>query len=235
MTYDRFYFLNVANKIVVDVECDTDEQAFAAIRKQTLHVNQISKGRNPMRPTRRGIMWAAVATGSMTLFGTRQVFAVSEAAEIDQNAHAALNRLYATDHRAAELGRKAAGVLVFPKIVKAGFIFGGQGGKGVLKTKGQTQRYYTIAAASFGLQAGVQWFSSALFFKDEAALKYLDKSDGWSLGADPNVVVLDKGAGAQMDSTTLAKEVIAIPFGQEGLMAGLSLQGSKITTYDPAS
>jgi len=188
-----------------------------------------------MKLTRRGVMWATVAGGPTLLFGGKQVFAMSEAAQIDQDAHAALNRLYATDHRAAELGRKAVGVLVFPKIVKAGFIFGGQGGKGVIKAKGQTQRYYTIAAASFGLQAGVQWFSYALFFKDEAALKYLDKSDGWSLGADPNVVVVDKGAGAQMDSTTLSKEVVAIPFGQEGLMAGLSLQGSKITTYHPAS
>jgi lipid-binding SYLF domain-containing protein len=118
--------------------------------------------------------------------------------------------------------------------VKAGFIFGGQGGKGVLTAKGQPPRYYTIAAASFGLQAGVQWFSYALFFMDEQALKFLDKSDGWSIGADPNVTVLDKGAGAQIDSSTLSHGVIALPFGQEGLMAGLSLQGSKITTYNPA-
>jgi lipid-binding SYLF domain-containing protein len=178
-------------------------------------------------------MMEATVAGSVILCGTRASFAASEAVEIDRNANSALHRLYAEDRRASELGQKAAGILVFPKIVKAGFIFGGQGGKGVLTIKGRPQGYYTIAAASFGLQAGAQWFSYALFFMNERALKYLDKSDGWSVGADPNVAVIDRGAGAQIDSTTLSHDVIAMPFGQKGLMAGLSLQGSKITTYRP--
>ena len=186
-----------------------------------------------MRITRRGMMGATVVAGPVILFTARAPFAASEAAEIDQNANAALHQLYAEDRRASELGKKATGILVFPKIVKAGFIFGGQGGKGVLTVKGQPQGYYTIAAASFGLQAGVQWFSYALFFMNEQALKYLDKSDGWSVGAEPNVAIIDRGAGAQIDSTTLSHDVIAMPFGQQGLMAGLSLQGSKITTYRP--
>jgi lipid-binding SYLF domain-containing protein len=167
------------------------------------------------------------------LFRTKGALAASDAAEIDRDASAALHRLYTTDHRAADLGRKAVGILVFPKIVKAGFILGGQGGKGVLTVKDSPHRYYSIAAASFGLQAGAQWFSYALFFMNQQALKYLDTSDGWSVGADPNVAVLDRGAGAQVDSSTLSHEVIALPFGQKGLMAGLSLQGSKITSYKP--
>ena len=79
--------------------------------------------------------------------------------------------LYKSDHRAAELGQKAAGILVFPKIVKGGFIFGAQGGKGVLWVRKHVNGYYTIGAASFGLQAGVQWFSYALFFMDPQALQ----------------------------------------------------------------
>jgi lipid-binding SYLF domain-containing protein len=169
----------------------------------------------------------------VVLSGAKVAFAESEAAEIQRNANEALHQLYADYPRGAELGRKAVGVLVFPKIVKAGFIFGGQGGKGVLTVRDKTRQYYSIAAASFGLQAGVQWFSYALFFMDEKALKYLDNSDGWSVGTDPNVAIIDKGAGAQVDSSTLSHDVIAIPFGQKGLMAGLTLQGSKITTYKP--
>ena len=186
-----------------------------------------------MRLTRRSAIQTIAAMGPMTLLEAGRASAASDAAEIDRDGAAALRRLYAADHRAADLGRKAAGILVFPKIVKAGFIFGGQGGKGVLRVHNHIDGYYTIAAASFGLQAGAQWFSYALFFMDPQALQFLNKSDGWAIGADPNVAVIDKGAGASIDSTTLSHKVVAVPFGQKRLMAGLSLQGSKITTYNP--
>ncbi len=186
-----------------------------------------------MNATRRTIVRTMATTGPLMLLGVRGLSAASDAAQIEQNAAAALRRLYAADRRAAELGRKAAGILVFPKIVKGGFIFGAQGGKGVLWTQKHVDGYYTIAAASFGLQAGVSWFSYALFFMDAQALKFLDKSDGWAIGTDPNVAVIDVGAGASFDSTTLSHKVVAIPFGQNGLMAGLALQGSKITIYNP--
>jgi lipid-binding SYLF domain-containing protein len=186
-----------------------------------------------MRLTRRSAIRVAATAGPVILFGAREGFAASDAAQIERDSAAALHRLYAADHRAAGLGKKAAGILVFPKIVKAGFIFGAQGGKGVLTVHGKTQGFYTIAAASFGLQAGAQWFSYAMFFMDPQALQFLDKSDGWAIGTDPNVAVIDTGAGATIDSSTLSHKVIAMPFGQKGLMAGLSLQGSKITTYNP--
>jgi lipid-binding SYLF domain-containing protein len=184
--------------------------------------------------TRRNIVpLAAAAAASIALLGSTRASAASDAAEIDRGATAALRRLDRADHRAAALGPKAAGILIFPKIIKAGFIFGAQGGKGALRISGRTQRYYTIAAASFGLQAGVEWFSYALFFMNGSALRYLDQSDGWAVGSDPNVAIIDRGVGATIDSTTLAKQVIAFPFGLNGLMAGISLQGSKITTYNP--
>ena len=101
----------------------------------------------------------------------------------------------------------------------------GQGGDGALKEGNKTVGYYNIAAASFGLQAGAQTFSYALFFMTNSALKYLENSDGWSIGSGPSVVVLDKGAAASVTSTTLTQDVYAIPFGQRGLMAGIGLEG----------
>jgi lipid-binding SYLF domain-containing protein len=198
-----------------------------------LEWSNITGEKTDMTLTRRNAMRATAATASAIMLGAKEAFAVSDAAQIQRDSAEALRRLYAVDRRAAALGQKAVGILVFPKIVKGGFIFGAEGGKGVLTLHGHVQGYYTIGAASFGLQAGVQWFGYALFFMNGQALKYLDKSDGWAVGSDPSVVVIDKGAGASIDSTTLSHQVVAMPFGQNGLMAGLALQGSKITTYNP--
>jgi lipid-binding SYLF domain-containing protein len=151
------------------------------------------------------------------------------AAELNANGKAALSRLYAQSDRAKRYGRDARAILVFPKIVKAGFMIGGQGGEGVLFMGGKPVGYYKIGAASFGLQAGGQSFSYALFLMNDKALTYLRKSDGWAIGSGPSVVVVDKGAAMSTTSTTLAKDVYAFPFGQKGLMAGLGLEGSKIT------
>jgi len=151
------------------------------------------------------------------------------AAELNANGHSALNRLYAQSDRARKYGNQARAILVFPKIVKAGFMIGGQSGEGVLLVGGKPAGYYRITAASFGFQAGGQSFSYALFLMNDSALKYLRKSDGWAIGSGPSVVVVDKGVAKSTTSTTIAKDVYAFPFGQKGLMGGLGLEGSKIT------
>jgi lipid-binding SYLF domain-containing protein len=151
------------------------------------------------------------------------------AAQLNADGKAALNRLYGKSDRARRYGRDARAILVFPKIVKAGFVVGGQGGEGVLFVGGKPAGYYKIGAASFGLQAGGQSFSYALFLMNDKALTYLRKSDGWAIGSGPSLVVVDKGAAMSTTSTTIAKDVYAFPFGQKGLMAGLGLEGSKIT------
>jgi lipid-binding SYLF domain-containing protein len=153
----------------------------------------------------------------------------ASAAELNANGKAALDRLYAQSDRARRYGRDARAILVFPKIVKAGFMIGGQGGEGVLFVRGKPTAYYKIGAASFGLQAGGQSFSYALFLMNDKALTYLKKSEGWAIGSGPSVVVIDKGKAMSTTSTTIAKDVYAFPFGQKGLMAGLGLEGSKIT------
>jgi lipid-binding SYLF domain-containing protein len=157
----------------------------------------------------------------------------ASARQIDQQADAALRTLFASQPRTRELAGRAKAVLVFPKIVKAGLLVGGQSGDGALRVGGKTVGYYNISAASFGLQAGAQTFSYVLFLMTDSALNYLSSSDGWSIGSGPSVVVMDKGTAASMTSTTLTQDVYAFPFGQKGLMAGLGLEGSKITRIRP--
>lgn len=150
-------------------------------------------------------------------------------AELDRKGKQVLQKLYASNSAARLLGEKARAVLVFPSIVKAGFLFGGQIGEGVLLKGGKPVAYYNSIAASYGLQAGVQTFGYALFFMNDGALKYLDSSKGFELGVGPSIVVLDSGAAKSFTSTTITQDVYAFIFDQKGLMAGIGIQGSKIT------
>ena len=157
----------------------------------------------------------------------------ASAAEIELNAKTALENLYNSSPEARMLGREAKAILVFPSIVKAGFLFGGQFGDGAMFERGRTVGYYNSAGVSYGLQAGVESFSYALFFMTDGALSYLRSSQGWEIGSGPNVVVLDQGMAKSLTSTTLTQDVYAMIFGMQGLMAGIGLQGSKITQINP--
>jgi lipid-binding SYLF domain-containing protein len=186
-----------------------------------------------MNNTRRHFLGIAAGAAGTALSSASALAA--SAREIDREVDQSLRTLYTTLPKARDLAKHAKAILVFPRIVKAGLIVGGQGGDGALRVNGRTVGYYNIAAASFGLQAGVQTFSYALFFMNDAALSYLSKSSGWSIGSGPSVVVVDKGAAASLTSTTLTQDVYAFPFGQRGLMAGLGLEGSKITRIHPGA
>lgn len=153
-------------------------------------------------------------------------------AEIDRDVDVALARMYDNVPNARELAGKAKALLIFPSIVKAGFLFGAQYGEGALRRKGRTVGYYNTAAASYGLQAGVQSFGYALFFMTDSAVQYLDKSGGFELGTGPSLVVLDVGAARALTTTTLQSDIYAVFFDQRGLMAGIGLQGSKISRMD---
>jgi len=185
-----------------------------------------------MDRTRRSLVPLLAALTGAAVMRSNTAHAAS-ARQINLDADRALRALYAAQPKARDLGNRAKAILIFPKIIKAGLIIGGQGGDGVLRVGGKTAGYYNIAAASFGLQAGAQRFSYALFFMTDSALKYLQDSDGWAIGSGPSVVVMDKGAAASMTSTTLTQDVYAFPFGQRGLMAGIGLEGSKITRIQP--
>jgi lipid-binding SYLF domain-containing protein len=182
---------------------------------------------------RRDVLALAMAAGIVPV-SSQSAEASSSAQEIDRDSREALKRLEAQGGKTQELVQKAIAILMFPNIIKGGLIIGGQYGDGALIQQGKTIGYYNIAAASFGLQAGGQSFSYALLFQKQSALDYLQKSDGWSIGSGPSVVVIDQGAAASLTSTTVTQDVVAIPFGQKGLMAGLGLEGSKITSITPS-
>ena len=158
----------------------------------------------------------------------------ASAASLTADGQAALNKLLSQSSKAGLFAKNDVAVLVFPKIIKGGFMFGAQTGDGVLLRHGRAIGFYNISAASFGLQAGGQVFSYALFFMNEKALAYLRSSDGWSVGSGPSIVVIDKGAAMSSDTTTMTQDVYAFPFGAAGLMAGLGIQGSKITPIHPS-
>jgi lipid-binding SYLF domain-containing protein len=181
-----------------------------------------------MNIVRHWLLALAIALPA-TLAAPLQSAHAATAEELNADGTAALQRLYAQSSKAVRLGRTAHAILVFPRIVKAGFIVGGQGGEGVLFVRGRPVGYYKIGAVSYGLQAGGQAFSYALFLMNEGALAYLNRSDGWAIGSGPSVVVIDKGKAMSNTSTTITQDVVAFPFGQSGLMAGLGLEGSKIS------
>jgi lipid-binding SYLF domain-containing protein len=156
----------------------------------------------------------------------------ASAATIDREVDAALAALYASVPEAQNLGKQARGILVFPAIVKAGFLFGAQYGEGALRRQGRSVGYFNSVAASYGLQAGVQTFGYALFFMSDSALHYLDQSQGFEIGTGPSVVILDAGKAKALTTTTIQSEIYAFIFDQKGLMAGLGLQGSKISRLD---
>ena len=151
------------------------------------------------------------------------------AEELESNATAALAQLYKNNDVARLLRPDAKGILVFPRIIKAGFLFGGAIGEGVLRKGDDSAGYYNSVAASYGLQAGIQGFGYAMFFMDDESLQAFENSAGFEVGVGPSIVVVDEGVGKSLTTTTVRKGIYAFIFDQAGLMAGLGLQGSKIT------
>jgi len=174
----------------------------------------------------------AVITVAFNVFSPAAALAASASA-IDRQARASLDDLYKHTPGAKALGDKAVAVLVFPSIVKGGFIIAGQFGDGALRKGGKSVAYYRSLAASYGFQAGVQAFGYVLFFMDDASVQYLDNSAGFELGTGPSLVILDAGFGKNLSTTTLQKGVYAFIFDQKGLMGGVGIQGSKITRINP--
>lgn len=149
------------------------------------------------------------------------------------DAEKALQSLYSTNQMAEDFGERAKAVLVFPNIVKAGLVFGGAFGEGVLFRDGQAPQFYNSFTGSWGLQAGAQSYGYAVFLMTDEAIEYLDDSDGWELGVGPTVVVMREGAAANVSTTSIQDDAYAFIFNQQGLMAGVSVEGTKVTRIDP--
>jgi len=175
-------------------------------------------------------LWLALLVGVLSFSMPAEA---DSAAKMQREARAGLQELYRTTPAAQMISEHAVAVLVFPEIIKGGFLVAAQYGDGVLFKGDTVGGYYNTSAASFGLQAGAQEFGYALFFMGNKDLAYLDSSSGWEVGSAPSITVVDKGYATSMSTTTLRDGVYAFFFGQRGLMAGLSLQGTKITKITP--
>lgn len=149
--------------------------------------------------------------------------------ELDRDARAVLNQLIASNASAKKLNEKAIATLVFPLVTKAGFILGGQYGDGVLFKQGRPVAYYNTAGGSYGLQAGAQQFGYVLFFMKEGALSALDSTQGFEVGVGPSVVLVDQGAASSTTTITTQDDIYAFITSQKGVMAGIGIQGNKIT------
>jgi lipid-binding SYLF domain-containing protein len=153
-------------------------------------------------------------------------------ADLVSDSRRALQQLVAQNPAAAKCKSRAVAVLIFPDIVKAGFIVGAQGGQGILFVHGRPNGRYRTVAASYGLQAGVQEYGYALFLMNQKAVDWVNNTRGWEIGTGPNVVIVDKGMARSFTTDTLHSGIYAFTFDQQGLMAGLGLQGSKIMRID---
>lgn len=183
--------------------------------------------------SRRLFLAVAIGVAAQLLAGcTTNSNQQPERSDAISEAQAAYDRLIAQQPVAATLAKDAKGVLVFPNVLKAGFVLGGYHGTGALRKGDAFVARYGTTGASYGLQAGVQKYSYAMFFMRESDLAYLDSSSGWEVGVGPSITVIDQGKAASMTSTTAREGVYVIFYDQKGLMAGLGIQGSKITKLD---
>jgi len=155
--------------------------------------------------------------------------AAASAADIDAQSSLALRKLTSTNPGAAAVSAKSRAVLVFPNIIKAGFVFGAAYGEGALIQGGHVVDYFNTFTGSWGLQAGAESYGYALFLMNNRALDYLKKSNGWEIGVGPTVVVVNEGIAKNLSSTTLQDDAYAFIFNQEGLMLSISIEGTKIT------
>lgn len=157
----------------------------------------------------------------------------TERKAIDAAADLALQQLFAEDQSAKQLSEKAVAMLVFPKITKAGLGIGGEGGKGVLRKQGMSEAYYRTRSLSIGAQAGAQTYGTVILFMTQTAYEsFTAKDKGYEIGVDGSVAVVETGASGKIDSANIKSDIVAIMFNESGLMASLSIEGSKITRLD---
>ena len=178
---------------------------------------------------RRIILSLALAVTTFVVAGNFDAYAEKTTSDLNKDSDQALKMLIKSKPLAAEVAKQAKAVLIFPNIVKAGLIFGGAYGEGELKVNGVVDGYYNSVTASWGLQAGAQSYGYVVFLMNDKALKYIHETHGWEIGVGPTVVIVNEGVAKNLSSTTLKDDAYAFIFDQQGLMASLSIEGSKIS------
>lgn len=181
-----------------------------------------------LRTTFAVILFSLLSTAALV-----KTAAADGAAEIDIKVDGTLQLFKKEVTGGAEFLNEAKAVLVFPDVVKAGLIVGGEYGKGALRQGGKSLAYYNIASASFGLQIGAQSYAIVMVFMNDEALAKFRDSKGWEAGVDGSVAVADWGTGKDINTQNYADPIVGFVLDNKGLMAGISLEGSKITKIDP--
>lgn len=172
------------------------------------------------------IVFTTLSLASASLLNSA---AAATAEDLNQDCRQALQTLYKSNPVAKTISDSAKAVLVFPNIVKAGLIFGGSYGEGALMRGSKVDGYYNSVSGSWGLQAGAQSYGYAVFLMNEEMVKYIGETKGWEIGVGPTVVVVDAGVAKKLSSTTLKDDAYAFIFDQQGLMAGIGIEGTKIS------
>lgn len=171
----------------------------------------------------------AVSIAVLGMCGIPHSVDAATAKEIDVSADVALENFMKEVNGAREFLASAKGLLIFPNVYKAGFWIGGEYGEGVMRIGGRSIEYYSLASASFGVQFGAQKKTIILVFMQDEALQKFRQSEGWEVGVDGSVAIVDVGAGGSIDSTTINQPILAFVISQKGLMINISLEGTKFT------
>lgn len=182
------------------------------------------------RPMLMALMVSTTAVGTLVLPSLSQA---ATAEDLSTSSRQALQTLYDSNPAAAAISKKARAILIFPTIVKAGLVFGGSYGEGTLIRGGNIDGYYNSVSGTWGLQAGAQSFGYAVFLMSPEAVKYLGESKGWEIGVGPSVVVVNEGLAQNLSTSTLKDDAYAFIFNQQGLMVGVSIEGTKISKINP--
>lgn len=177
--------------------------------------------------TRRSVSTSLLAVSAVTLTAVPAL--AKDRSKLVARARESLRELENSTPAARRASKSAHAVLVFPSVLKAGFVFGAETGDGVLFERGKVAGFYNLSGGSWGLQIGGQDFAYALFLMNQGALDYLNKSGGWQAGTGPSITVINKGAAAEVDTSTATHDILAFPYNGKGLMADLTFQGAKIT------
>jgi len=184
-----------------------------------------------MKNIRATLMAASIFAASMVSVNVASAAPTPEDLNVASNA--ALERLYQTNPVAKTLAEHSRAILIFPTIVKAGLVFGGAFGEGELKQGSTVDGYYNSVTGSWGFQAGVQSYGYVVFLMNRKAIDYIHESHGWEIGVGPTVVVVNEGMAKNLSTSTLKDDAYAIIFDQQGLMAGVSIEGTKISRIHP--
>ena len=182
-----------------------------------------------MYTIRRNLLTLILATAAIVSMGVMNQASAATAEDLDKDSRQALQTLYKTEPVAETLSRTAKAVLVFPNIVKAGLVFGGSYGEGALIEGSTVVDYYNSVTGSWGLQAGAQSYGYAVFLMTDKAIQYVKETKGWEIGVGPTVVVVDEGVAKNLSTSSLKDDAYAFIFSQQGLMAGVSIEGTKIS------